>query len=304
MLKRLVVAAGCLAAMGASAQIFGALPTAQIVEPAYAQQGVVDFKHTLNLADRERLLSQKMSKELLLVALGYNKKENLRNLNYTHDMFSRVLKGLHYGDAELGLEATRDPDVLERLSRVEELWPLFDSALQDSIAQGHVLRDHVEVVADLGLPLLRAMDNTVEGFEELDARTSESFSLFDHLIAVAGRQRMLTQKMTTEFLLIAYGHSAAINRKRLAQSMADFEKVMNGLIFGDPTNKVLAAPNKRILAQLRAVERLWQDFKPLMQSAVAGKGKEVDEDLLSHVASLNVTLLTEMDSAVSMYEAM
>lgn len=109
-----------------------------MVKPAYAGSKI-DFKHTINLADRERLLSQRMSKELLLVALGYNKKENLRILQSTHDMFSRVLKGLHYGDAELALEPVDDAEVLDKLSRVEEIWPLFEAALNDSVTAGHVL---------------------------------------------------------------------------------------------------------------------------------------------------------------------
>ena len=63
-----------------------------------------DFRHTINMADRERLLSQKISKELLLVALGYNKEENLRAIQNDQDTFARILKGLRHGDAELALE--------------------------------------------------------------------------------------------------------------------------------------------------------------------------------------------------------
>ena len=146
MFKKASIITAALAALGLSSQLLSAIPGVQIVEPAFAGS-VIDFKHTINLADRERLLSQRMSKELLLVALGYNKKENLRNLQATHDMFSRVLKGLHYGDAELALVPVDDSNVLDKLSRVEEIWPLFEAALNDSVAAGHVLRDHVEIVA-------------------------------------------------------------------------------------------------------------------------------------------------------------
>ena len=241
MIKKAIVISSCLVAMGISSHLLGAIPTAQMVKPAYAG-AKIDFKHTINLADRERLLSQRMSKELLLVALGYNKKENLRNLQSSHDMFSRVLKGLHYGDAELALEPTDDSEVLDKLSRVEEIWPLFEAALNDSVTAGHVLRDHVEIVADLSLPLLKAMDEAVDSYEELDARQHNAFSLIDHAINLAGRQRMLTQKMSTEYLLIAYGHSVEVNRRRLTESMTEFERTMDGLINGNPDLKLLAAP--------------------------------------------------------------
>lgn len=261
-----------------------------------------DFKHTINMADRERLLSQKISKELMLVALGYNKKENLRNIQYDHDSFARILKGLHYGDIELALEPTQEREVLERLSRVEELWPLFEAALRDSIKSGHVLRDHVEVVADLSLPLLSAMDSTVESIEDWDARVTPSFSLLDHVVAIAGRQRMLSQKMSTEFLLILYGHSVAINRARMKESIAEFDRVMNGLVSGDSELRILPPPNKRIMAQLRSVQRLWAEFRPLLETAT--KKQKVSEDLLAHLQSLSVSLLNEMDTAVNMYETL
>lgn len=301
MIKKAIVISSCLVAMGVSSHLLGAIPSAQMVKPAYAG-AKIDFKHTINLADRERLLSQRMSKELLLVALGYNKKENLRNLQSSHDMFSRVLKGLHYGDAELALEPVDDTEVLDKLSRVEEIWPLFEAALNDSVTSGHVLRDHVEIVADLSLPLLQAMDEAVDSYEELDAREHKAFSLIDHAINLAGRQRMLTQKMSTEYLLIAYGHSVEVNRRRLTESMAEFERTMDGLINGNPDLKLLAAPNTRIRSQLRAVHRLWQDFKPMV--VAASKGTKIDEDALSEMASLNLRLLSEMDSAVNMYEGL
>lgn len=288
-------------ALSAAEQQTAALSAAE-QQTAASNKAGVDFRHTINMADRERLLSQKLSKELLLVALGYNKKENLRNIQYDHDTFARILKGLHYGDVELALQPTEDGEVLDRLSRVEELWPLFESALRDSIKSGHVLRDHVEIVADLSLPLLTAMDEAVQSYEDWDARITPTFSLLDHVVNLAGRQRMLSQKMATEFLLIAYGHSVKINRARLKGTIKQFDRVMTGLMTGDGQLRLLPPPNQRIMAQLRSVQRLWADYRPLLETAM--KGKKVSEDHLAHMASLSGSLLSEMDAAVNMYETL
>lgn len=301
MTTRTALLIGCLFAIGASAQLAKIHPAHSLVSPALAGTGNIDFKHTINLAGRERMLSQKMSKELLLVALGYNKRENLRNLRYSRETFARVLKGLRFGDSDLALQAVDDPVVNAKLSRVEELWPRFEKVLEDSATRDSIPRESVVTISELRLPLLRAMHEAVNAYEEVSAKGSKNFSLVDRLVNVAGRQRMLTQKMSTEYLLIAYGHEVAANQEKLAASMAVFEKSLQALMNGDPGQGIIAAPTRRIMSQLRSVERLWQEFKPMMQAAL--EGRKIDQDALADMASLNVTLLTEMDNAVDMYEA-
>lgn len=301
MRKKTAVLIGCLVLLGISVQLLGAHSARSLLSPAHAATEEIDFKHIINLAGRERMLSQKMSKEFLLIALGYNARENLRNLKYSRETFARVLKGLRFGDADLELQSVNDSTIHAKLSRVEELWPEYETLLQDDAGKEQVPAESVAAVAELRLPLLAAMHDAVNAYEELDNRRSKAFSLVDHLVNIAGRQRMLTQKMSTEYLLIVYGHEVPANREKLASTMAMFEKYLTALIVGDSGERIIAAPTPRIRSQLRAVERLWQEFKPMMEAAL--QGKEIDRDALADMASLNVTLLTEMDNAVDLYEA-
>ncbi len=57
----------------------------------------------VNLAGKQRMLTQKMTKEALAVSRGLEKEENLKK---TADLFDRTLKGLISGDAELNLPPT------------------------------------------------------------------------------------------------------------------------------------------------------------------------------------------------------
>lgn len=297
--KKAALLIGCVTAAMLSTQLLAAIPRIQIVGPAYAQQKV-DYKHTLNLAGGQRMLSQRMSKELLLIALGYNKRENLRNLRSSHEKFERVLRGLHFGDTDLALLAAEDKDVLDNLERVEEIWPLFETALTESMAGGKVSRDSVGLISDLSLPLLRAMEETVEAYE-VAATTGALFSMIEIAIGHGGHLRTLSQKMTKEFLLVTYGESAEQNRERLKGSMEDFQKTLDGLVSGDPELRLIPAPTNELQAQLRAVRRTWQECKPLLDLAISGE--QPNEDQLADMASLNLTLLNESDTAVKMYQA-
>ena len=301
MLKRTAILIGCLLAIGTGVQVTGIDSARGVLSPAHASAGDINFKHIINLAGRERMLSQKMSKEFLLVALGYNERENLRNLQYSRETFARILKGLRFGDADLELQNVDDGTVHSRLSRVEEIWPEFEGLLLAGKSKDGISQDSVATIAELRLPLLRAMHEAVNAYEDLSNKRKKAFSLAEHLVNIAGRQRMLTQKMSTEYLLIVYGHEVQDNRKKLAETMAMFEKFLSALLLGNPEERIIPAPTPLIRSQLRTVERVWQDFKPMMEAAL--EDGKIDRDALADMASLNVTLLTEMDNAVDMYEA-
>jgi len=53
------------------------------------------------------------------------------------------------------------------------------------------------------------------------------------IINLAGKQRMLTQKMSKEALFIAKGISVDANKASLAKTVALFDKTLKGLVAGD-----------------------------------------------------------------------
>lgn len=301
MMKKATVVLGCLAATLVTAQLLGNTPSVSVIGSAYAGTHNKTLKHAINMAGVNRMLTQRMSKELLLVAMGYNRRENLRNLRSNHEKFQRVLKGLRFGDVELALEATDNPEVIANLDRVEEIWPIFNVALQEGIASGDVAGDSVGLVSDLSLPLLAAMNDAVKAYENA-ANTGKLHSMSGLAINLVGRQHMLTQKIAKEFLLVAHGEDVRTNRRRLTQSMQLFESNLNGLMLGDPELRLIPAPSQPIQAQLKSAQRLWQELKPILE--VGAAADKVDEDDLADVASLNLALLAELSTVVGMYEAL
>jgi hypothetical protein len=119
-------------------------------------------------------------------------------------------------------------------------------------------------------------------------------------VNLSGRQRMLSQKMFKEYLLIAYGYEDGNNRRNLDNTIDLFDHTLEGLIKGDNDQGILRAPTPEIRAQLRVVERLWDEIRPQLEPFT--KAGRPDRGAIAKVAPQNLLLLEEMNKAVSLYE--
>ncbi len=128
------------------------------------------------------------------------------------------------------------------------------------------------------------------------------------VINLAGRQRMLTQKMSKEALAIATGHEEYIDV--LPGTMKVFEITLKSLRDGGkaPTDldmtkwaQLPPAGYKDVYDQLSKVMDLWEPFKESLQTILDTKGR--DEEAIKYVLDNNVTLLSEMNKAVFMFQA-
>lgn len=256
----------------------------------------IDYSNVINLSGKQRMLTQKMSKEAMLVALEVNTEENLANLKTTRDLFDKTLKGLRNGDDSLGLPPTKKPKILGALDDVDSLWASFDPAVSGVISAGAVEDAQITTIASNNVPLLKAMNKAVKLYEAA-ASGADMNEALAAAINLAGRQRMLTQKMSKEFFLVAKGHDAAANKESLAKTIALFDSTLTGLIDGDEALGLSPAPTDEISAQLKKVQSMWGTFKGHLSS-------DPTPDSIQAVASENLPLLKEMNKAVGMFAAL
>jgi len=125
---------------------------------------------------------------------------------------------------------------------------------------------------------------------------SESHGL---IINLAGRQRMLTQKMTKEALFVAHGLSVS---KNLDETQQLFDTTLTGLINGDAALGLPAARSTQIRTQLDLVSNLWQKYRPQVLTASQSKGS-LSEQGQKQLHDDSLVILSEMNKAVKMMEA-
>ncbi len=266
--------------------------------PTSAEYGVV-----LNLSGKQRMLTQKMSKEILLVALGQETEKNLANLSKTSGLFDKTLKGLRVGSDELRLPPTSSSRILRQLGKIDAIWADFYPVVKAVIDAGNASKDHVAAIASNNLSLLKQMNKAV-GLYEKDAKKGglKSAPGLAATINLSGKQRMLTQKMSKEFLLVAYGHEAEDNKLSLLETYSLFERTLKGLQDGDETLGLPGTKPQHIRDQLAVVSGLWSDFKPIVEYGADHKTASIGKDKIGELASTNLPLLKEMNKAVGMYE--
>lgn len=247
----------------------------------------------INLAGKQRMLTQKMSKEVMLIAKGVDVDANKANLQKTAGLFDKTLKGLVNGDADLGLPKTTDAGILSQLGKVSELWAGFKPNV-DAVLGGTTDKGVLEKVAAQNLPLLKNMNNAVQMYAKMSG--SDLDPAMATTINLAGKQRMLTQKMTKELLLVANGIDADANKANLQKTAGLFERTLKGLFDGDVELGLPGTKDAGIRAQLETVQGLWADYKPVLDKV------DTSAEGLAKAAKLNLPLLKEMNKAVKMYE--
>jgi methyl-accepting chemotaxis protein len=117
------------------------------------------------------------------------------------------------------------------------------------------------------------------------------------VINLAGAQRMLSQKMSKEAMLLAEGHGDAA--AMLRQDRDRFDRVLTGLIMGDAELGIPAHPGEEVEAQVDAVMNLWKPFRADVDSLVASPAKDSRVD---NIVAKNLELLNGMNQVVKLLE--
>ncbi len=135
------------------------------------------------------------------------------------------------------------------------------------------------------------------------------------LINLAGRQRMLTQKMTKEFLVFtdALSKTGKIDEKhvsRVKATMEIFSLTLKALTYGGnaPVSLDLSHGRFRLcpramepcFSQLKKVEGMWSEFKGNLEKGL-GKNDRTNE-IQAWILKNNIPLLAEMNKAVTMMQ--
>jgi len=245
----------------------------------------------INLAGKQRMLTQKMTKEALLVALDLDAAANAAELKKTVALFEKTLKGLELGDDELKLVKAPNRTISAQLDVVMKLWEGY-KPLVLSVAAGKADRKALEEIAARNPELLAEMDKAVKMFEQAAGTDMEDLAI---AVNLSGRQRMLTQKMAKEYFLVALDIDSENNRKALANTIALFDTTLKGLLNGDEKQALPPATDPDIRAQLKKVMEMWGDYKALLEQPISREN-------LEKVARANMPIMHEMNKVVELYE--
>ena len=264
------------------------------------QYSIKDWNTIINLSGKQRMLTQLMSKDLLLIAAAskikqLNTQEIYGELLESSELFEQTLIGMRDGDEELGLRPAKSNIIKAKINTVMAMWQQFKPNI-DYVLTTSDTKDYI-AVASQSLPLLSEINSTVRLIEK-DA-ISESGHTNSITINYAGRQRMLIQKMAKEALQIYLTNES---RNSLFRSMWMFEESLRALINGgeitaDHGEKVTIprVSDPMSLALLQRIDKSWSGYKTLLNN-------QITSESVVQISNWSSRLLTEMNTIVKMLE--
>lgn len=250
-----------------------------------------EFAKALNVAGRQRMLSQKMGAEFLMAKLGISAVENKSAMDADIAAFAKALGNLTTGAGEAGIPAPPNEQILRQFGQVKLLWASYSRALQSGGTSS---------VADISLfgdPILRESDKAVQMYEL--AAAEAGFKKKGSVINIAGRQRMLSQKMIKEICLISLNESKNDSLSELKEARRLFDSSHNALLKGNAEMGIAATKNPEIKKQLAEVDSLWKRFNALVSEILAEGNANISK--VTILSSLSQDLLKATEKTVTLY---
>jgi methyl-accepting chemotaxis protein len=120
-----------------------------------------------------------------------------------------------------------------------------------------------------------------------------SLGVDSNSINVAGRQRMLSQRLAKEAMLVA---QQAESQAAMGKTIDLFEKSHRALLDGNQELGIMAVKDSAIIQQLKTVEGLWRGYKQTVSDYAASP----DKAMLGSIQEQSLQVLKEMHQAVGM----
>lgn len=237
----------------------------------------------INIAGKERMLSQKMSKEIFFIV--HRHENDFRELNSAVDLFENNLKDLLYGNDGKGIYPPQNEKIKSKLEEVMKIWTPFKEEIEKLKLSIEEVRPDVEVLTQRTEKLLYLSDVVVKKMVDADLDAIH--------IDLSGRQRMLSQRMglyVGRYIRTANGQDFMI----FSDAKALYNTTMKNFL-DDPQVKNTPAVNQIV----KETNAYWEDFEQYLEKLMKIENN-INKNML-YVHEKNIQLLNAMDDAVWLY---
>ncbi|WP_210398050.1 type IV pili methyl-accepting chemotaxis transducer N-terminal domain-containing protein [Motiliproteus sediminis] len=223
----------------------------------------------INEAGRQRMLTQRIVKSYTQLGLGVADERSRSELRYAMELFQSQLDRLYQVD--------KLPGVHQQLGQIETIWASFQH-----LAAGEVDKQRAKALLAMSGVLQSECNRLVTILEKA------ANSRLGALVNVAGRQRMLSQRLTTFYLMRSWGIEHPALDPGIRNTRAEFRKAQALL-------RENSLDNLEIVEQLAQIDQDWAWFESALEQP---QGERYD----LVVMDASEELLHSLEYLVALYE--
>ena len=241
--------------------------------------------NVINLAGAQRMLTQRLSKDVMEMQLG--RVEKVEDITTVRSSFETVLLGLRKGDAKLGLPMAETPAIHAKLQNTQQLWQPFSDNIKQAQQTWPPVMNKMKNITETNVPLFNQANNLVlELGKVMDPET----------VSVSGRLRAITQRVTKAVLqFILLGNEQSEQEARQFINMQ--ERIIQGLLAGDADLKLQKVKDPALREQINDFAGKWQQFRQEVEFVL--DNAPASQKAIQYISDNNMEILQSMNSAVT-----
>lgn len=287
--------------------VAAALGLGMLSAPAQAQETLLkaafeerkSAEIRINKAGKLRMLSQKIPAAACQLAKGIDVEATAAHLSAATAEFDQILNALEFGDTEMGIIGPEtDRKTLVALEALRAQWAPFHDAAKTLAATG-ATDANLDITLNQNLALLDAAKALVTEVAGAHTNPGEMLQADSMAIDIAGRQRMLLQKMSKASCLMTSTYASDLSASELAETAQVFDASLEALRFGMQSVGLQPPPNAQVSAALDVVLDDWRQIRPSMNRIAAGDAPDPAEQARRFQLFNSAT--SHMNAAVELY---
>jgi len=253
----------------------------------------------INLSGKLRMLSQRIVASACHAQAG--NPDAAAMMTGAANEFDLIVAALKDGNPDLGIVGEESYGrTLNYLAALDSAWvPMQETAATLDGASGDPAA--VQSLAAQSAPVLDAAQNLVARLSTQYSLPGQMLQMDAMAIDIAGRQRMLAQRMSKNVCLLSSGLGGEAEMAELGAAAEAFEASLYALRDGMPAAGIRMPPNQTVTDGIVAVHGDWQTVKPAIETVLAGGS--LDAAVLSNIFTMSNKLTGGMNSVVEDYTA-
>lgn len=253
----------------------------------------------IQAAKQQRLLSQRMAKEFLLVALG-NEDKYKNNCRASMVEFQDLLTSLTSGKSR-----TENPDVARLYDLILNEWAKFEPLITTNIdlVYGFPFEQKRAVVRDIKYRVDHLYDEAQAIVEELYKVSQQTIPLGAD---ISIRQEILIAQMAKEAYLVALGYDLETDLHNLDHEVHEFRDSHNGLVLGAAWAGIPVMTNVCTMKAFSDVTQQWEGMLTYFDPIIVAISTTVSQELAAanwkKISLASDSLYDSSETAAQLYK--